>query len=133
VCQAVESVDACGIFCVSTRLYCGKIWSVGLAADFVLQIFIVSTSFHFRICYVIAKQNVIRRAMNTVFVDLWHTATWICHARSRIRPKVRRTENSKFFTQLLIPAHTHFHWLKFIKNILKNSNMFRSTTIIREL
>ena len=28
--------------------------------------------------------------------------------------------------------HT-FHWLKFIKKRLKNSNMFRSTTIIREL
>jgi len=22
-----------------------------------------------------------------------------------------------FFTQLLIPTHAHFHWLKFIKNI----------------
>ena len=36
-------------------------------------------------------------------------------------------------TQLLIPTHAHFHWLKFIKIILKNSYMFRSTTIIREL
>ena len=36
-------------------------------------------------------------------------------------------------TQLLIPTHAHFHWLKFIKNILKNSYMFRSTTVIREL
>jgi len=27
----------------------------GLSADFVLQIFIVPTSFHFRICYVIVK------------------------------------------------------------------------------
>jgi hypothetical protein len=40
----------------------------GLSEDFVLQIFIVPTSFHFRICYVIAKQNVIIRVMNTGFV-----------------------------------------------------------------
>jgi hypothetical protein len=39
----------------------------GLSADFVLQIFIFPAAFHFRICYVIAKQNVIRRAMNTEF------------------------------------------------------------------
>ena len=29
-------------------------------------------------------------------------------------------------TELLIPTHAHFQWLKFIKNILKNSYMFRS-------
>jgi len=34
-----------------------------------------------------------------------------------------------------IPTHTQLqcHRLKFIKNILKNSYMFRSTTIFREL
>jgi len=40
-------------------------------------------------------------------------------------------------TQLLTPTPTHAqlqrHRLKFIKNHLKNSYMFRSTTIIREL
>ena len=36
-------------------------------------------------------------------------------------------------TKLLIPTHAHFHWLKFVKNILKNSYMFRCTTIIRDL
>ena len=39
----------------------------GLSADFVLQIFIFPTAFHFRIYYVIAKQNVTRRVMNTGF------------------------------------------------------------------
>ena len=37
----------------------------GLSAYFVLQIFIVPTSFNFRTCYVIAKQIVIRRVINT--------------------------------------------------------------------
>jgi len=30
-------------------------------------------------------------------------------------------------------AQLQCHWLKFIKNHLKNSYMFRSTTIVREL
>ena len=38
-------------------------------------------------------------------------------------------------TQLSIPTHAQLqrHWLKFIKNHLKNSYMFRSSTIFREL
>jgi len=37
-------------------------------------------------------------------------------------------------TQLSIPTHAQLrHRLKFIKNYLKNSYMFRSSTIFREL
>ena len=43
-------------------------------------------------------------------------------------------KNTDWFTQLSIPTHAQLqrHRLKFIKNHLKNSYMFRSTTIFRE-
>ena len=44
-------------------------------------------------------------------------------------------EGGDDFTQLSIPTHAQLqrHRLKFIKNHLKNSYMFRSSTIFREL
>ena len=49
--------------------------------------------------------------------------------------KVRVDKLRESFTQLSIPTHAQLqrHRLKFIKNLLKNSYMFRSSTIFREL
>ena len=46
-----------------------------------------------------------------------------------------RLINRNKITQLLIPTHAQLqrHRLKFIKNYLKNSYMFRSLTVFREL
>ena len=60
------------------------------------------------------------------------TGEWAVTGRTFI---VNTEETYVYWTQLSIPTHAQLqhHRLKFIKNHLKNSYMFRSTTIFREL
>ena len=55
--------------------------------------------------------------------------------RTVLRVFTHRLVLASMFAQLSIPTHAELqrHRLKFIKNHLKNSYMFRSTTIFREL
>ena len=54
---------------------------------------------------------------------------------NHVQPTSSLCEQHAEFTQLSIPTHAQLqrHRLKFIKNHLQNSYMFRSTTIFREL
>jgi len=55
--------------------------------------------------------------------------------RTVIEARISKYWKYPYFTQLSIPTHEQIqrHRLKFIKNHLKNSYMFRSSTIFREL